>query len=306
MSERAGSGQDNRIVSLFRRGVNFENLLVGLAWLGEANTEHVARLWLPGYSQRHVQRILRELMRDEYIERRYWHIARANSSDGTRLGPLRQAVLWSLTKKGREMVREVDTYPPASLAPRHRKLLAHDTQTYELLVRMIELAQPIGLSGVYIEREVKLDPPRRRPIMDALISLRFGGTELPTNVVPWTKDPHDTTEDRRRYAIENDRDSEAISVIKAKADAYIAAGTPQWFAKYERPFPVPVWLVPSERRLRAILHAWQEVWPSGRWLMTTDAGLRQDQWVYYQRGKVVERPLFRGDMRKPSTASGSG
>jgi hypothetical protein len=81
-------------------------------------------------------------------------------------------------------------------------------------------------------------------------------------------------------------------VIKAKCDAYLAARNPKWFQKYQKPFPLVLWLVPTETRLQSILGAWQQVWPQGRWLMTTDAWLHQNRWLYYSRGTVTERPLY--------------
>jgi hypothetical protein len=284
-------------------GIDLENLLIGLAWLGEASTEHIRRLWMPDRDETTIRRQLRVLLQDDYLERRYWYRPRPDAN-GKRQGPSRQPALWSLAPKGRATVRELDTYPPASIAPRHRRLLPHDTQTYELIVTMIELARPAGLSGVYMEREVKLDPPRRRPIMDALISFRFGGGSLAENVVPWTKDPNDRAEIRRRYAVENDRSSEPLSVIKAKCDAYLAAQHTKWFQKYQKPFPLVLWVVPSETRLQSILRAWQEVWPEGRWLMTTDAWLPHNRWLYFSRGKITERPLYQTAEQNPHADDG--
>jgi hypothetical protein len=200
--------------------------------------------------------------------------------------------MWGLDRRGREVVRDHDAYPLSALSARHRRLLPHDTQTAELLVRAIELGRAAGLSGVYVEREVRLDPPKRRPIMDALLVLRTGGGYDRDDTVPWTRDPHVVGEKRRRYAVENDRGSEAISVIVGKAVAYQAAGSREWLQKYGRPFPTPLWLVPDERRLRAILEAWRAAWPRGRWIMTTDAWLDLDHWVEYSKGDVRERGLF--------------
>ncbi|MEN9934666.1 MAG: hypothetical protein RLZZ387_1245 [Chloroflexota bacterium] len=275
----------------YRPILDLENFLCGLGWMGEASSEHVRRLWLPDRTERTVRETMNRLVRDELVERRAWFVPRPKVN-GKKQGPVLQEVLWSLGKRGRELVKDRDAFPPATLAPRHTKLLAHDTQTYEIIVRMIELARPFGLSGVYLEREARLDPPRRRPIMDAFVSLRFLGGGVPDNVVPWTKDKSETEEVRLRYAIENDRNSEPGSVIKAKADAYIRSGNEQWFKLYSRPFPVVVWLVPTETRLRFVLEAWREVWPQGTWYLTTDEWMKYNRWVFYHRGTVRERPLF--------------
>jgi hypothetical protein len=274
-----------------RQAVDIENLLLGLAWMGEASTSHIGRLWLPGRHPTTVQRLLASLLAAEYLIRRRWSLPRVAAGGAVR-GPLRQDTMWGLDRRGREVVRDHDAYPLSALGARHKRLLPHDSQTSELLVRAIELGRSAGLSGVYVEREVRLDPPRRRPIMDALLVLRTGGGYERPDTVPWTRDPHVAGEKRRRYAVENDRGSEAISVIVGKALAYQAAGSREWLAKYGRPFPTPLWLVPDERRLRAILEAWRATWPSGRWIMTTDAWLADDRWVEYVKGATRERGLF--------------
>ncbi|HEU4327940.1 MAG TPA: hypothetical protein VFS21_32690 [Roseiflexaceae bacterium] len=81
-----------------------------------------------------------------------------------------------------------------------------------------------------------------------------------------------------RLAIENDRDTEGKREIQLKA-AYQQAG-------------LPAWVVPSARRLSALLQWWAAAWLGGRWLMTTDAGLQRDQWIEYYDGRVAARPLF--------------
>ena len=58
-------------------------------------------------------------------------------------------------------------------------------------------------------------------------------------------------------------------------------------------FPVVLWLVPHERRADLVMRAWQEAWPSGKWLITTDERLQQDRWTEYYAGQVRERGLFR-------------
>jgi hypothetical protein len=174
--------------------------------------------------------------------------------------------------------------------------------TSELIVRMVELGRTAGLSGLYVEREVRLDPCQRRPIMDALIMVTLGGDFAHHDRVPWTRDPTLDGERRFRYALENDRDSEPLNVIAGKAGAYAQAGTPEWAGRYGR-FPTPLWLVPSETRLHAVLRVWRAVWPVGRWLMTTDAWLRGDTWIDYDNGHVHERGLFR---KAPTTPPASG
>jgi hypothetical protein len=47
--------------------------------------------------------------------------------------------------------------------------------TTEILVAMLERAREAGMSGVYIGREVQLNPLARRPFMDALLIVRVDG-----------------------------------------------------------------------------------------------------------------------------------
>lgn len=276
-------------------GADIENVLLGLAWMGEASTDQVRRLWMPDAAERTVQAMLRQLLADELVTRRRWSMPRTRAGRGGTYeprGPIRQPYLWGLGERGRRLIAEHDAFPPKLLEPRHRALLEHDTMTYELITRVIELARPARLSGVYVEREVRLDPPHPRPIMDALILVRTGGVYDRADAVPWTRDPHVQGERRRRYAVENDRGSEALSILAGKAQAYRRAGTSAWLSIYGRPFPVPIVLVPGEARLRSILEVWRGSWPEGKWLMTTDAWLAHDRWLMYFKGQTRERRLF--------------
>jgi hypothetical protein len=275
-----------------RYTVDIQNLLLGLAWFGSASTSHLRRLGLPEHRRTSVWALLTELRAEGYIERRLWAdwVAR-------RSRPVRQDALWSLTRKGVALVRDADQFPPEYKGARPRRMFPHDSQTSEAVVRLIELmrgAQSAGqttLSGVYLEREIRLDPTRRRPVMDALVILTYGDEPTPDHLVPWSRDPTLHGERRVRYALENDRASEPLSVIAGKAHAYQQAGTPQWVRRYG-PFPLPLWLVPDERRLSAILETWKCEWPVGKWLLTTDAWLQHDRWIEYDGGTTRERGLL--------------
>jgi len=115
------------------RSTSFDlnNLLIGLAWMGEASTSHIARLWMPNHGLRSTQLALKALLVDEYVARRYWYLPSQPKVDGSVTGPVRQDALWSLAKPGRDLVRDLDTYPPASIAPRHRKLLLIDSTRHD-------------------------------------------------------------------------------------------------------------------------------------------------------------------------------
>lgn len=275
-----------------RPTIDVHNLLISLAWLGELRTDQVHRLWLGGCDLRSSQRLLRGLRQEGYVERRMWSRWIAG-----RTTPVRQATLWSTTRKGRDLIREHEQYPPEYKEPGARRMALHDSTTSEAIVRIIELGREVehngqrGLSGLYVEREVRLDPGKTRPVMDALVIVTVGGGFDRSDLVPWSRDPTLEGERRVRYALENDRDTEPPTVIAAKALHYQHAGTPAWEKRYGR-FPLPMWLVANERRLYQILQLWQQAWPVGKWLMTTDDWLRDDYWLECDRGVVRERSLF--------------
>ena len=277
------------------------NLLLGLAWYGELSSDHIRRLWAPtDRTDCGVRRALSELRREGYASCRQWALPRPGGGP-----PQRQPAVWALTPRGRELLASHDLYPQRLFLPRARRTLPHDAMTSEILTRLIELGRPAGLSGVYIEREVRIDLARSRPVMDAIAVLRRGGGYDHPDLVPWSNDPLLPGERCRRYAIENDRDSEAISVIVGKAHAYQAALTRDWAARYGA-LPIPLWVVPSERRRDAILAAWRAAWPGGKWLITTDADLHHDRWIGYHEGHTYERALFAPradeDVAFPNTA----
>jgi hypothetical protein len=280
-----------------RPSIDIHNLLISLAWLGELQTHHVHRLWMGEHDLRSTQRLLAGLAREGYLERRMW----ARWLPG-RITPNRQATLWSITRKGRDRIRDHAQYPPEYKEPRARRLAAHDSTTSEAIVRIIEISRAVehhgrrGLSGLYVEREVRLDPVRPRPVMDALIIVTIGGDFDRPDLVPWSRDPTLEGEQRVRYALENDRDTEPPTVIAAKAMHYQHAGTAEWVRRYGR-FPLPLWLTPSTARLTQILQLWRQAWPIGKWLMTTDAWLRDDYWLEYDRGALTERHLFARPLR---------
>ena len=55
---------------------NLDNLLAGLAWLREANSDQIRRLWFPAYTAQGVRKVLRRLEGMELIERRMWSLPR--------------------------------------------------------------------------------------------------------------------------------------------------------------------------------------------------------------------------------------
>ncbi len=266
--------------------VDLVNALTGIAWLGEVLVSHVQRIWFPDSSKDTAWLFLHEQMAEGLVKRRPWYAWSRQHRN-----PIRKEHLYSLTPRAVKELADEPQFPLKYLQRTSKALINHDMVTTDLIVRVIELGRMHGLSGMYVEREVRLDPVRPRPVMDAILILRRGGPPLPHNRVPWTTDPRIDGERVRRYAVENDRDSEALSVIVAKAHAYQAAGTQAWLDAYGQ-FPIPLWVVPTQQRKTAIMRAWAQAWPTGKWLMATDDEVQQDRWRMYFKGTITERRLF--------------
>ena len=199
------------------------NLLLGLAWLGEASSDQVQRLWLPTGGTHTCCTVLYELKAEGYVTRRMLPSPIAeglssaeasqsqmedgcSDSDADEEVPLPHQVLWSLTEQALSRLQNDDQYPPRYVSPRPLRVARHDLMSTELVVRIVELGRTVGLSGLYVEREARLDPEKQRPIMDALIMLTLGGEYPQPQCVPWTCAPALPTERRVGYALENDRD----------------------------------------------------------------------------------------------------
>lgn len=62
--------------------VDVENLLLGLAWMGEASTPQIQRLWMPRYSYSTVGKYLKQLHRDGLVTCRRWALPQAKRGGG--------------------------------------------------------------------------------------------------------------------------------------------------------------------------------------------------------------------------------
>jgi hypothetical protein len=98
---------------------------------------------------------------------------------------------------------------PAVPAKVRLNVLEHDLMTSELITRIIEWTRPI-LSSIFLDHEVRLDDTRRRPIADAMLSVRYHHRpeRRDEGFVPWKSLPPQPGEGVRLYAIETDRDTE--------------------------------------------------------------------------------------------------
>lgn len=263
------------------------NLLIGLSWMGEATTKQISRIWSPQRTLRAAQHRLHKLKDMGMVQVRYDYTMEPHAQS-----PRRTAAAWSLTDAGFALVEREDPTIGTYLPPRHQTLMEHDLFTSEVVTRVIELGRPVGLSGLMVYRESRLDPSRARPIADAFIIARF----LPTDpadpyLVPWVKGHRLVEEHRRRWALENDRGTEALSILAGKAEHYKQANTLEW-RSINGFFPVPLIVTPSHARMERIYDLWRQIWPRGSWLMTTDAGLQADHWQLYHNGQECVRGLF--------------
>jgi len=278
------------------------NVLIGLSWLGEATTDQIHRIWLHHRTRRAIQYRLHQLKNAGLTKLRFQYTIRPEEQS-----PRRTASAWSLTDTGYALVEERDPAVNTDfyLPPRPKVLMNHDLFTSEVVTRIIELARPIGLSGLMVYREDRIDPRYRRPVVDAFIVARYDPKEPADPYhVPWTKDSYTKTENRRRWALENDRGSEALNILAGKAEHYKQANTLEW-RTLNGTFPVPLLVTTNQRRMERIFDLWRGVWPAGAWLMTTDAGLQADTWQLYNEGHVSERGLFRGTVTEAEVADGA-
>lgn len=261
------------------------DLLLAIAWLAPVTQEHLRQLL---DAQLHRERIRRHLRRLEArgLIAACWYLRQEGQGP-----PRRAGLIWWLEAAGWEAIRERGQAPPR-WAPPPRVLIEHDLLVSEVVVQVV-VAGRRALSGLYLEREPLLDPARRRPRCDAILIIRRQPAYAPQRL-PWLWLPPAPGEQIRGYALEIDRDTEPLGVIHDKAVAYQSVWRDsQFFQRYGR-MPIPLWVVPSERRLQAIQRVWQQAWPDGRWLITTDAGLRADRWWQYHQGAWQQQALLAG------------
>ncbi len=277
--------------------MDLANVLHGLAWLGCASTRHVQHLWLPERTVDRARTLLNRLAAQGLIEAYRWYVPRHTAvlrhSDHRLIPapPRRAGHWWTLTKKGLDLATTLVGEPLRSVGLRAPQLLAHDRRVVDTIVQMITLARPLGLSGVYLEREALLNPPARKPRMDAVVVLRVQPGQAPTQGVPWTAQPPLPQETAYRFALEIDNDTEGNNELTVKALAYRDAARAAW--AQQRPiFPVPVWVVPHAKRRDRIHALWQHAWPDGHWLLATEADVHANTWQTYRAGSLTEQPLF--------------
>jgi hypothetical protein len=242
----------------------------------------IGRLRFAGKSESTVEKTLGALRKEGLITARPWSIR-----DAQRQVTVPQLARWSLTPAGHTLIKQSDQYPAKPARPRQKRLIPHDLRTAEAIVRLIELARPAGLSGLFVTHEVRLDPQHTRLVCDAVVIMQLGQFAHP-HLVPWSNDPAIEDETRYRYAIEADNDTEPSAVIRGKGHAYAGVHSDPvwqdwWWTQYGPP-PRPLWIVPTAVRLQVVQQQWQRAWPHGVWLITDDAGLARNRWRAWDAG----------------------
>lgn len=277
------------------KSLDLPNLLLGLAWLGELDRRQIQRLWFAGKSESTVEKTLARLYKEGLLDK---HIGSVRDEQRGVTVPL--LARWSLTPAGHKEIKANKDYPPKPVIPREKRLFAHDARTTATVVRLIELGQRYGLSGIYIAHELPLNPRQRRPVCDALVVMQFGLTEQP-NLVPWTKTPPTGAEGLLRFAVEADNNTEPLAVLGSKAETYRSLATNRdWsraWSEQHGPLPVPLWVAPTKGRAEAIQRAWKRAWPEGEWLITSDEGLERNELLSWREGQECTMSLSFGKLR---------
>ena len=260
-----------------------ENLLLTLAYCWYLDRNNIHKLHFSDSSLNHVQDVLTSLNTDELIvEHRWSSVMSVRVDDKVVKRTIRQPSMWQLSETGHRAIQHLPAYPHTLGRMRPRQLFPHDKRTNDAIVRIIEMARHYGLSGLNVQREVKLNPnPKvRRPIIDALMIFETNSTESSDhrNLLPWSSDRHLSSEATYRIAIEADNDTEPGQVIAGKASSYQKVlATPSWRdwwnERYGRVSPIVAWVVPTEARAKDIVRHWEQAWPQGEWIVTSDEGL---------------------------------
>ncbi len=280
--------------------LDLANVLHGIAWLGVVSPAHVQRLWLPQRGIGRARVLLRQLQRQGLLDAYHWFVARRRGGRHPGTGgpwntPPRDAgYWWFLTRRGLDLASTLVGEDLVTVGLRAPQVLAHDRVVVDTIVHVIDQARRVGLSGVYVEREALLNPPARKPRMDAVVVLRTQRHHhAPPHGVPWTTShalPEDTS---HRFALEIDNGTEDDATITAKALTYAEVATSAWSSAH-RAFPVPVWVIGhgGDARRDRIHRLWQRAWPDGQWLLAIDADVPADRWLHYRAGTLREHHLF--------------
>lgn len=272
-----------------REKLDGNEILISLALLGEATKMQLLAFHFHQSPIRRIERHLKPLLDRGLVLRR------TRYAFDTRKGvPVPSAHAYRLSPEGHALVANDPRYPTQTGTDEYRVRLPnpdatlvaeHDLLGSEAISWLVVLARGSGLSGMFLRREQQLDPQSRAPRVDAVLVAHIGGPQLVDGAFAWTKNPPSSDEQSVVLALEIDRNTEAISVIKGKAHRYQEAFARErthdyWEAHYGR-LPIVIWIAPTMRRLEAIHRVWREAWPAGNWVLATVAALSQGRcWIY--------------------------
>jgi hypothetical protein len=284
-------------------------ILKSLAWLAPLKTDQLQRMVAPGmHLSAFRNRLLLPMQQRGVIACvDFLYTTGKGHRDPTKRQPPRKiGKVWTLTAAGFADIAAQGGMPRTPAKVR-LDLLEHDLMTSEVVTRIIEWSRPM-LSAIYLDHEVRLDETRRRPIADAMLVVRYAANPLPGQV-PWMNTPPEPGESVRLYAVEIDRGTEDYSITNDKALNYRRVEhDPTFYERYGGMYPVIVVVVPTDMRRKNWHTGWKERWPTGKWLITTDADLLRDQWLEFNMGRERLRTFVDGwqpgqDVRKGNTTT---
>jgi hypothetical protein len=273
-------------------------LLLALVWAGPFLTDQLRQIVAPVWGFRQLQRRLAYLEQQALISGGFFYRTRKRNPT-----PLRIGKVWAITAQGQAAIMTHDRAPyrPAAQA---RVLLNHDLAVSALIAHIIGQTRPL-LSGMAVFREMRVDDQKAAPIADSLVVVRSRRQLIEGRSLAWSRQGVQPGEAFRAIAIESDRATEELSVIAEKARVYRALpGDADFLTRYHGVVPIALWLAPTRRRAESIHRTWQQVWPEGSWIWTTDTGLRADRFVEYTAGQSRERTWLDAWAESLSTNTG--
>ena len=218
----------------------------------------------------------------------------------------RHGRLYSLTTLGWEIVKQafptleegIERLAPTMFNPQHQA--EHQIEYAEVITSLIQsLTYVPGIVGMssYIEMDLG---PTARPRADGIVVVRrWADATQPdcerSSMYPWLGLGQQPGQLDQLYAIEIDRGTEELSIITGKAQSYRELYRSRyWEGRYS--WPLIAFTVPSERRKRAVLDAWEIGWPGSQLLIAIiddvrALGVLAPIWTtqYTQQGQRIQQ-----------------
>ncbi|MBM7843786.1 replication-relaxation family protein [Herpetosiphon giganteus] len=219
----------------------------------------------------------------------------------------RHGRLYSLTPLGWEIVKQAfptleegsERLAPTMFNPQHQA--EHQIEYAEVITSLIQsLSYVPGIVGMssYIEMDLG---PTARPRADGIVVVRrWADATLPdcerSSMYPWLGLGQQPGQIDQLSAIEIDRGTEELSIITGKANSYRELYRSRyWEGRYS--WPLIAFTVPTERRKRAVLDAWEIGWPGSQLLIATiddvrESGVLAPIWTtqYTKQGQRIQQP----------------